>query len=197
MLERDHAARQADDMRWEGLFADLEAQADALEVIDRSVEVAERARLEIARLRFRDRLGAAVGLSLRLCCLGPVELHGQIRRVGPDWALLEEDGGREAIISLASVTWVSRLGRLSSVPDSENAVASRLGLAYALRGVVRDRSTVRIHVNDGTMLDGTLDRVGADFVELAAHPRAEPRRRLDVREVYTVPLIAISVVQRG
>ena len=85
-------------MHWEGLFADLEAQADALEVAERAGEVTERARIETARLRLLDRLRAGVGLSLGLSCLGAVELRGQLRRVGPDWVLIDEGGGREAVI---------------------------------------------------------------------------------------------------
>lgn len=184
-------------MHWEGLFADLEAQADALEVAERAGEVTERARIETARLRLLDRLRAGVGLSLGLSCLGAVELRGQLRRVGPDWVLIDEGGGRETVIVLAAVTRVSGLGRLAGVPDSEGVVESRLGLPYALRMLARDRAAVRLHLIDATVLDGTLDRIGADFAELAAHPPAEARRRSQVREVVAVPLSAVAAVRRG
>jgi hypothetical protein len=48
---------------------------------------------------------------------------------------------------------------------------------------------------DGTTVDGTFDRVGADFVELAEHARGEPRRAAAVSRVRTVPLAAVAVVR--
>jgi hypothetical protein len=67
----------------------------------------------------------------------------------------------------------------------------------ALRGIARDRSVVRIDLTgtDGA-LDGTIDRVGADFVDVAEHPPGEPRRRGNVRSSVLVPTAAIAAVRR-
>jgi len=65
-----------------------------------------------------------------------------------------------------------------------------------LRGIARDRSAVRLLLRDGSALAGTVDRVGADFVELAAHPAGELRRRVEVRDVLVVPTAALAVVRR-
>ena len=68
--------------------------------------------------------------------------------------------------------------RYSAVPGSDGVVESRLGLRPALRGIARDRSTVRLHLVDGSpSLDATIDRVGADFVDVAALAAGEARRR--------------------
>lgn len=48
-------------MRWDDLFADLEAQAEALATAERAAEVDELVRLETSRLRLADRLRPAVG----------------------------------------------------------------------------------------------------------------------------------------
>ena len=56
---------------------------------------------------------------------------------------------------------------------------------------------MRIDLNDGTTLDATIDRVGADFVEVAEHAAGEPRRRTEVRDVELVPLAAIVAVRRS
>jgi hypothetical protein len=90
---------------------------------------------------------------------------------------------------------VAGLGALSSEPDSEGPVRSRLGLRYALRGVARDRSPVQAVLTDGSTVAGTADRVGADFVEFAEHPEGEPRRAAAVRRVRTVPLSALGLVR--
>jgi len=42
---------------------------------------------------------------------------------------------------------------------------------------------------------GTIDRVGADFIEVAVHAAWEPRRAAAVRSVALVPLDAIVLVR--
>ena len=183
-------------MRWEQLFADLEAQAHAVAQHERATEAGELARAEVARLRLVDRLGPAVGTVVSVRCPGGVSITGVAVRVGPDWLLIDEQNGREVVVRLGAVLTVGGLGRTSSSPDRVDRVGARLGLASVLRGLARDRSPVRLHLVDATMVDGSLDRVGADFVEVAVHPAAEYRRRTDVREVQTVPHPAIAAVRR-
>lgn len=183
-------------MRWDGLFADLEAQAEALSSAERDAEIDDRTRSETSRLRLIDRLGPAVGSMVRLRCAGGLSLGGQLRRAHPEWLLLDEPAGREVLVSAAAILWVAGLGRLSEVPAGESVVRSRLGLRYALRTVARDRSSLRMQLADASVLDGTLDRVGADFVELAVHAAGETRRRGEVREVLTVPIDALVALRR-
>ena len=184
-------------MRWEALFADLEAQAAAAEQAERAAEVDERTRGELAALGLADRLRAADGALLRLRLAGGLTLAGAVRSVGPNWLLLAEDAGREAVVPLAAVLGVRGLSRYSAVPGSAGIVASRFGLRLALRGVARDRSPVRLELADGTTVHATIDRVGADFVDVATHAPGEPRRRGDVSEVELVPLCALVAVRRG
>lgn len=183
--------------RWQALFADLEGQAAALDTAERAVEVEERTRIEIGRARLLDRLRPAVGAIVRLRCIGDDGVTGRLTCVGPDWLLVVDETGREAVAVTAAVISVSGLGRLSAVPESESVVESCLGLRHALRGIARDRSAVRISVIDGTAIDGTIDRLGADFVEVAQHAAGELRRRDQVREVALVPLSALAVVRRS
>jgi hypothetical protein len=183
-------------MRWDALFADLEAQAAVLGQEVRAAEVAERARGEIGALRVVDRARAALGTALRARLLGGHAVAGRLRRVGADWLLLDEDAGHETVVALDHLIGVRGLGRQSAVPDSVGVVESRLGLRHVLRGLVRDRAAVRVLLSDGSALDATLDRVGADFVEVAAHPAAEPRRRADVRDVELIALRGLAAVRR-
>ena len=182
--------------RWEALFADLETQAAALDTAERAVEVEERTRIEVGRIRLLDRMRPAVGTAVRLRCTGYGGVTGRLVRVGPDWLLVLEEGGQEAVVATAAVLCASGPGRLSAVPESESIVESRLGLRHVLRGIARDRSAVRISLLDGTTIDGTIDRLGADFVEIAQHPPGELRRREEVRELALVPVSALAVVRR-
>lgn len=185
------------DEAWEALFVDLEAQADALERVERSAEIAERTRIETAATSLVDRLAAAVGRQVVLGCAGGLRVRGQLVRCAPTWLLLTEGGGRETLVVVAAVTSVAGAGTLVRAPGSGGQVAARLGLASALRGIARDRLPVRVQTRDGQMLDGTIDRVGADFVELAVHPAGEWRRGHDVRGSVLLAFSALAAVQRS
>lgn len=183
-------------MRWDGLFADLEAQAAAMAGAELGAEVQDRTRLENSRLSLQDRLRPAVGSRIRLRCLAGVTLTGRLCRVSPEWLLLDEGAGREAVVACAAIGSVAGLGRAAAAPDSAPLIESRLGLGHVLRGVARDRSVLRLQLADSSVMDGTLDRVGADFVELALHAAGELRRRGEVREVLAIPFGAIVAVRR-
>jgi hypothetical protein len=122
---------------------------------------------------------------------------GVVEQAGADWLLIDEGAGREAVIALAAVRAVHGLGRLSAVPGTAGPVLAKLTLRSALRGIARDRSGVRIQLVDGEVLDATLDRVGADFMEVARHATGEARRRAEVRDVVLVPIAAVAAVQRA
>lgn len=181
-------------MRWDDLFADLEAQAQALQSAERDAEVAELTRLEASRLQLAARLRPAVGTPIKVRCQGGMALAGRLSAVGSGWLLLDEAAGREALLATAAITSVAGLGPLSGAPGS--ALDAGLGIGHALRGVARDRSVLRACLTDSTVLDGTLDRVGSDFVEFAVHAAGEPRRREDVREVLVLPIGALAVLRR-
>ncbi len=183
-------------MRWDELFADLEAQAEALDLAERATEVSERARIELASISTLDRLRAGIGGQLRVQLLGGLSIGGTLVRAGADWLLCDEGSGREALVATSAVRVVHGLGRLSAVPGSGGPVLARLTLRSALRGIARDRSGVRLHLVDGEVLDATIDRVGADFVEVARHPASEARRRGEVREVVLVPTAVLAAVRR-
>lgn len=183
-------------MRWDDLFADLDAQAAALDVAERAAEVEERARIEFAAVGLLDRLQAAIGTPLRLQLSGGLAIDGVMVRAGADWVLCDEGAGREALVAMAAIRVIHGLGRHASPPGSGGAVLARLTLRSALRGVARDRSAVRLNLMGGDVLDATIDRVGADFVEAARHPAGEARRRGDVRDVVVVPLRGLAAVRR-
>ena len=183
-------------VRWDELFADLESQAGQLAAQERASEVGELARAELAKIRLVERMLPSLGATLAVRCIGDVRVGGELVRVGPDWLLLDEGHGREAVVALPAVLSVGGLVRLSAAAGSVGRVESRIGMRSALRGVARDRSPVRVHLGDGAVLAGTIDRVGDDFFELATHPGGDLRRRAEVREVLVVPHHAVSVVRR-
>jgi hypothetical protein len=182
-------------MRWDQLFADLEAQLVAQETSEEQAEEASRARAEHGRLQLVDRLRGSLGHELSLRCRGAGELTGRLLDVGVDWLLVVDRQGREVLVAAGAVTVVAGLGAMTAAPQPDGAVARRLDLRRALRGLARDRAPVSCLLEDGGALSGTVDRVGADFLELAQHPLDEFRRRGAVTGVLGVPLRAVVAVR--
>jgi len=181
--------------RWDNLFADLAAQAQAVESAERAAEVEQRARAELGQGVLADRLRMSVGTPVAVH-LPASRLVGAVSRVGVDWVLLAEGEAREALVPFTALLGVEGLGRLAAPPGSLDPVTARLGLRHVLRGIARDRSGVRLQLTSGAALAATLDRVGADYVEAALHPAGEPRRPGAVRSTRLVPFTAIAAVHR-
>jgi hypothetical protein len=182
-------------MRWQQLFADLSAQFDEEEAAAERGESASRARAEIGAIPLSARLGGAVGFPVALDCRGAGQVAGVLTDVGTDWLLLEDERAVQHLVATPAVRTVAGLGRRTAVPEVPGAVRARLDLRRALRGLARDRSVVQVVLDDGGVLTGTLDRVGADYVELAEHAADEPRRAEAVRGVRAVVITAVAVVR--
>src|SRR3954452_19422275 len=131
-------------MRWQQLFADLQAQLEEAEAAEERGESASRARAEIGAVRLAERLRGAVGSPLALGCRGAGRLTGRLLEVGADWLLLEDERSRPCLVAMATVQSVGGLGRLTSAPEAMGAVHARLDLRRALRGLARDRSPVHV-----------------------------------------------------
>jgi len=181
-------------MRWQQLFTDLGAQFDAAEAAAERAESASRARAEVGAVRLTERLAGASGAEVVLRCRGAGRVAGAVVDVGSDWLLVAEEGGREALVAIAAVLAVTGLGRRTAVAD-EGVVRARFDLRRAVRALARDRSGVQVVLEDGGVVTGTVDRVGADFFELAAHDLDEPRRAGAVRRRAHGALPAVALVR--
>ena len=184
-------------VRWQSLFQDLEAQLDAAAAAELAGEVAERSRLEAGRIRLSDRLAEAAGAAVAVSLPGTGVVRGRVLDAGVDWLLLDEGAGREALVPLAAVLGISGVGARTAAPGAEGEVGKRLDLRWALRGLARGRVGVAVSLRDGSAVTGTLDRVGADHVDLAEHAPGEARRAGAVRAVLLVPLSAVALVRSG
>ena len=180
-------------MRWSRLFDDLDAQLDAAERAERAAESADLRRLEISRVALAERLGGAVGAQLTLSVEGADPLTGELSQVGSDWLLMGSSVGSETVVALRAVLSVTGLPARTALPADE--IDGRLGLGFVLRRLARDRLPVTVVTRTGAACTGTIDRVGADFLDLAEHPSDRPRRTADVQRVRTVAFAAVAVVR--
>jgi hypothetical protein len=184
-------------MRWQRLFADLEGQFEEHETAADRAESASRARAEVGAISLADRLRGSVGRPVSLRCRGAGQVAGRLVEVGADWLLLEDEQARSTLVALAAVRAVSGLGRQTAVSEDRGVVRARLDLRRALRALARDRAAVQVVLDDGLSLSGTVDRVGADHVELAEHPVDQPRRAEAVQGVRAVVIAAVALVRSG
>ena len=181
-------------MRWEQLFADLSAQFDAAEMAADDAELASRTRAEIGAVGLQDRLRGVLGSTVVLRGRDVGSLEGVLTDVGVDWLLLVQRG-QDVLIAWRAVQSVAAIGRASAPPSDPGPVRSRLDLRWALRAVARDRSPVRVVLEGGQELTGTIDRVGADFFDLAEHAPDEYRRAGAVWRTQAVLMDAVVVVR--
>ena len=180
-------------MRWARLFDDLGGQLEAAEQAERAAEAADLRRLEVSRVTLEQRLAGAVGANITLSVEGIGALPGVLTQGGAGWALLQGAAGLETLVALSAV--VSAVDLPSAIGPADDEPDRALGLGFVLRRLARDRLTVTVVARTGETCTGTIDRVGADFLDVAEHPADRPRRSGEVRRVRTVPFSSLAVVR--
>lgn len=185
-------------MRWDELFADLEAQLEAGIGAEERESDAEEERLRLGRRSLRDRI-AAMGVGRR-----PVRLRltdGDViavvpRTVGRDWIAGDLPGGAQAVLPLAAVAAVLPTGDQvgAELEPAPGALTDRLGLPFVLRDLARRRRPVTLRLRSGTTT-GTIDRVGKDHLDLAVHAIEEPRRVSAVSRIEVLALAELLLVR--
>ena len=187
------AERTVVPVRWDALFADLQARWEAESAAELDREIAEAARLEQSTLRLADRLRGHldVPLSLRLRSGQTLTLTPQL--VGEEW-LAGTDEGSGLVVPLESITVVEGLRRRAAAEASR--ARRGLGIGAVLRAMARDRAAVTVMAQDGAQLaHGLLAGVGRAHLEvLAAHAGEVPRPR-GQDDARVVPFSAIGLVR--
>lgn len=176
--------------RFDDLLAGLAAEAEAADAAALDADIAEVERAARAESHVLDRIRAQREVTLEIAG-GPL-VSGLVALVGRDVVVLVADDGDWAI-PLWGIAAVVHPGERTR---SAGSVSERLGLASVARSWARQRSVVRIMRVGAGSLDGTIDAVGADHLELAEHDPGEPRRPGAVRRQALIPLGAVSAIRR-
>lgn len=174
------------------LDGDAAARSAAEERDDLEGEVAERIRAQWARVRWVDRFRGARGRPTALGLLGGHAVHGQALDAGRDWLSLRS-GATVAVVRAGAVLSVDGLQDAADTADV--AVAADLPPGHALRRLMASRRPVRLLLVDGSRVEGSLTRIGADAIDVMLHPADRPPR-VDDRST-TVPWAALAAVVAG
>ena len=176
--------------RFDNLLAGILAEAEAADAAALDADIAEVERAVRAEARLLDRLRAQRRVALDIVGMGT--LVGDVAVVGRDVVVLAADDG----------DWAVPIWGIAAVIDPAPGVlvaqrpSERLGLTAIARSWARQRCSVRVVRINAVPLDGTLDAVGADHLDLAEHDPGEPRRPESVRRLATIPLGNVAAIRR-
>jgi hypothetical protein len=202
-------------MRWDNLFDDLESQLEQ-ELTAEEIDLqAEEERLRLARMSIRDRVfaiysstGAAESYAIRVLLKNDETISVRPAAFGKDWfsADLLDDSPRRSqcvvpIHAIAALVLTREqvsqsLGDSSESGSSDSArgISARLNLAFVLRDLCRRRRSLELHLA-GSILHGTIDRVGRDHLDLAVHEPGTARRENEVSHYRLVPFELVLFVR--
>jgi hypothetical protein len=194
-------------VRWDRFFDDLEDQLASEWEAERAALDTEAERLRLSRVQLSERLtllAAREGVAPTVASFDLADgatLRASVTGVGADWvALAVADGpGGAVIVPFASIGTIGMphadLLRTARPAPPRSPLADRLTFGFVLRDLVRRRAGVAVHLVSGRVLTGTIDRAGADHLDLAVHDRGAPRRADAVSGYRLVPLAAIAWIR--
>jgi hypothetical protein len=188
-------------MEWDRLFEDLEDQIASGWEAERAALDAENERLRIARLDLRTRLTvlAAEGCVATAVLADATAVRGRLRAVGADWTAVQpyESAGLSLLPEHAVELWSLDHGALlasGAAAEPLSPLRERMTFGFVLRDLARRRRGVTLRTRSGALLAGTIDRAGADHLDLALHDAGAPRRAQAVTGFRVVPFASILAV---
>ncbi len=178
------------------LLADADSALAADESLERDLEVDDRIRHEWGAIGIIDRIAAHKGQVVRITMRGAGLVEGYVEDVAVDWIMLTRPG-RDTYLMAGAILGARGLSSVARDPHTVKKTDLARNATSLLREFASARSTVSLVLIDGSCLEGTVDRAGADHVELAIHPTDTPRRTRNVTETICVPFTAVAVVSRN
>jgi hypothetical protein len=192
-------------VRWDRFFDDLEDQLASEWEAERAALESEAERLRLSRVPLRDRLCALVGADAAVSASFELSdgsvIVAEVTGVGADWVGLDPAPIRSGAV-LAPLSAIISIGmphadllRSARPHTARPSLGDRMTFGFALRDLVRRRLSVTVHLVDGRVLAGTIDRAGVDHLDLALHEPGSPRRAGEVTGYRIVAFAAIAWVR--
>jgi hypothetical protein len=175
------------------VFDELEAEFEAGLRREADQETVAAVRAELGSTVLWEQLARRLGTDM-VATAGDRVLRGSAVASYPEFLVLRADDGAEHLIPYGPAVSVVLPAEPPPLRPTPGPVIRRYQLALALRELARRRDPVRVALGDGTSVDGTIEAVGRDYLELAEHDPGEARRRAAVRARRFVGFTAIVAV---
>ena len=191
-------------MRWDRFFDDLESQLASEWEAERAALDTEAERLRLSRVALRERLSVLVERESRSAApsfevADGTVLVADVSGVGADWVALADARSGALVVPFASIAAIGMphadILRSARPAPGGSILADRMTFGFVIRDLVRRRVSVSVHLTHGRMLAGTIDRAGADHLDIAIHEPGTPRRASEVTGHRVVPFGAVAWIR--
>lgn len=175
------------------VFDDLEAEFEAGLRREAEQETVAAVRAELGSTVLWEQLARRAGTEV-VAFAGGRALRGDVVASYPEFLVLRAAGGAEHLIRYGPAVTFALPAEPPALRPAPGPAVRRYQLALALRELARRREPVRVALGDGTSVDGTIEAVGSDYLEIAEHDPGEARRRAAVRARRFLGFAAVAAV---
>lgn len=175
------------------VFDELEAEFEAGLRSEADQETVAALRAGIGETVLWEQLARRAG-SLVVARAGARRFRGVVLASYPEFLVLQDGDGTEHLVRHGPATSVALPPEPAALQPVPPPAARRHRLSLALRELARRREPVRVELLDGERVDGTIEAVGADYLEVAEHHPGEARRRTAVKARRFVGFAAVVAV---
>jgi hypothetical protein len=191
-------------VRWDRFFDDLEGQLASEWEAERAALDTEAERLRLSRVALRERLTMLQGRDRDAAppsfeVVDGTVLSAEVTGVGADWVALQALRAAAVVLPFTAIAAIGMphadVLRSARPAADRSALADRMTFGFVVRDLVRRRVPVTVHLARGRALAGTIDRAGADHLDLALHEPGSPRRSSEVTGYRIVPFAAVAWIR--
>jgi hypothetical protein len=175
------------------LFDDLEAAFEAGLRREAEQEALAAVRAELGTTVLWEQLARRVGAQTTVLA-GARVLRGINVASYPEFLVLRGDDGTEHLVRYGPAVSIALPAEPLGLQPTSTPSARRYQFTLALRELARRREPVRIELADAGGVDGTIEAVGSDYLEVAEHDPGEARRRAAVRSRRFIGFAAVVAV---
>ena len=175
------------------VFEELEAEFEAGLRREADQETAAALRAGIGETVLWEQLARRTGTQA-VAHAGSRRFRGVVVASYPEFLVLHDADGSEHLVRYGPATSVALPAEPTTLQPAPAGAARRYRLSLALRELARRREPVRVELADGGRVDGTIEAVGSDYLEIAEHDPGEARRRRAVKARRFLGLAAIAAV---